>query len=378
MIRVGVISPEPTPYRTPLYDQIARLPDIELEVLYAARTVAKRSWTVELAHPATFLTGIVLPLSRLVHHDYPVSPQIWRILSRRRFDCLVVAGWSLFASQAAVVWARSHRIPYVVTSESHLLGERPAWIQLLKRLVIPQVVGPAAGMLVTGSAARDAVIAFGADPRTIRVFANTVDTHSLASVANQLRATRSAVRANLGIGGDEIAVVSVGRLDPQKGMDLLIEAVAAASTPMRVVLAGAGPAEAELAGLARKRGVDVTFAGFRQGHALTEVYLAADVFALLSRVEPWGVVVNEAAACGLPLVLSDSVGAARDLVEEGENGLIVPAGEIEPVAGALDMLAGDASLRARFGARSQAIAMQWGYDESIEAFADAVRDAVRR
>ena len=82
---------------------------------------------------------------------------------------------------------------------------------------------------------------------------------------------------------------------------------------------------------------------------IVELYVAADVFALLSEREPWAVVVNEAAACGLPLVLSDRVGAAHDLLRDGENGALVPAGDVGAAATALRALAADPELRARAG-----------------------------
>ena len=72
---------------------------------------------------------------------------------------------------------------------------------------------------------------------------------------------------------------------------------------------------------------------------IVELYVAADVFALLSEREPWAVVVNEAAACGLPLVLSDRVGAAHDLLRDGENGVLVAAGDVGGAAAALRELA---------------------------------------
>ena len=107
-----------------------------------------------------------------------------------------------------------------------------------------------------------------------------------------------------------------------------------------------------------------------------EAYCAADVFALLSNREPWAVVVNEAAACGLPLVLSDRVGAAFDLLRDGENGSLVPAGDVEAAARALRPLAADPNARLAAGARSRELARAWGYGPSVENLVAAVRDAL--
>jgi len=112
--------------------------------------------------------------------------------------------------------------------------------------------------------------------------------------------------------------------------------------------------------------------------ALAAEYVAADVFALLSPHEPWGVVVNEAAASGLPLVLSDRVGAAYDLLRDGENGFLVPAGDVAAAGAALGRLAADASLRRSAGARSRELVRDWGYEPSVENFLAAVREATAR
>jgi hypothetical protein len=91
MRRVTVVSPEPTPYRAPLYDRIAKR--VDLTVIYAAQTVASRNWSVQFEHQAVFLRGARVPGMRtLIRHDYPVTPGIIRALQRTRPDVVVVSG----------------------------------------------------------------------------------------------------------------------------------------------------------------------------------------------------------------------------------------------------------------------------------------------
>jgi glycosyltransferase involved in cell wall biosynthesis len=124
------------------------------------------------------------------------------------------------------------------------------------------------------------------------------------------------------------------------------------------------------------RGIRLVLTGDREWERIVEVYAAADVFALLSEREPWAVVVNEAAACGLPLVLSDRVGAAHDLLRNGVNGILVPAGDVDESARALLLLASDRDLRLAYGARSRELARDWGYGPSVAGFLAAAREAV--
>jgi glycosyltransferase involved in cell wall biosynthesis len=173
-----------------------------------------------------------------------------------------------------------------------------------------------------------------------------------------------------------VVVLSVARLAPEKGLDVLVHAVAeAGDSRILLVLAGGGPERERLEDLARVRGVRLLLAGDRAWERIVETYVAADVFALLSQREPWAVVVNEAAACGLPLVLSERVGAAHDLLVDGENGVLVGAGDVDAAAGALRRLAADPELRRAYGGRSRELARDWGYGPSVQGFLAAVREA---
>jgi glycosyltransferase involved in cell wall biosynthesis len=338
--RVTVVSPEPTPYRAPLFDRIAKRPDIELTVIYAAQTVAGRDWSVDLAHRAIFLRGVTLPGARkLLRHDYPLTVGVLPALRDSAPEVVVVSGWSTFASQAAIAWCRARRVPYVLHVESHDLGPRARWRRTVKGAVATPVIRRAASVLVVGSAARASVAARGAS--RIRVFANTIDVDRWIERAQRLPRSPH----------EGTAVLSVGRDVPEKGFDVLADACTRAGVRLDTVTGGL--VEEELA----------------------QRYVDADVFALLSRHETWGVVVNEAAASGLPLVLSDRVGAAHDLLRDGENGFVVPADDVGAAAEALSKLAADPDLRRRMGERSRDLVRAWTYDASVDAFVDAVREA---
>ena len=377
-VRVLAVFPEPTPYRAPLFDRLSEHPEIDLTVVYAAETVAGRTWEVEPRHRAQFLRGVRLPgAERVLHHDYPVTPGIARALERGRPDVVVVSGWSTFASQSAIAWCRTRGVPYVLVVESHDEGPRAGWRKAIKGTVVPALVRGAAGVLVTGSLARSSMIDRDADPERVGIFANTIDVDAFGADAEALAPERDLLRAELGAGPDDVVVLSVARLAPEKGLDVLVRAAAEAGDPrLLVVVAGAGPERERLNALAEELGVRLVLRGDLPWARIVETYVAADVFALLSEREPWAVVVNEAAACGLPLVLSDRVGAAHDLLRDGENGVLVPAGDASAAAAALRRLAADRLVRLAYGAVSREIAARWGYGASVDAFVAAVQRAV--
>jgi glycosyltransferase involved in cell wall biosynthesis/GT2 family glycosyltransferase len=376
--RVAAVFPEPTPYRGPLLDRVAALSEIDLTVIYAADTVARRTWRVEPKHRAVFLRGLRFPgAQRVLHHDYPLTPGVVRALTDAHPAVVVISGWSTFAAQAAITWCRLKDVPYVLVVESHDEGPRAGWRRKVKRTVVPPVVQNASGVLVTGTLARNSMVSRGAAPERVRVFANTIDVEGFGERADRLAARRAELRRELGADLDDVVVLSVARLVREKGLDALVRAVAAAADPrLRLVLAGDGPERDRLEKLAAELGVGAVFRGDTDWEKIVELYVAADVFMLLSEREPWAVVVNEAAACGLPLVLSDRVGAAHDLLRDGENGALVPAGDIQAAARALRDLAADPALRRTQGARSRELSRDWGYGPSVDGFLAAVREAV--
>jgi glycosyltransferase involved in cell wall biosynthesis len=377
-IEVVAVFPEPTPYRAPLLDRIAALPEIHLTVLYAADTVARRTWRVEPRHRAVFLRGVRVPgAATILHHDYPVTPGIRDALATAQPDVVVVSGWSTFAAQAAIAWCKVKNVPYVLVVESHDQGPRRGWRRVVKGAVVPSIVRGASGILATGTLARDSMIARGASSERVRIFANTVDVEAFGEHADLLASRRADLRARLGAGEEDVVVLSVARLVPEKRLDVLVDAVAAVGDPRLLFLvAGEGPERRPLERLVAERGARVRLVGDVDWAQIVELYVSADVFALVSEREPWAVVVNEAAACGLPLVLSDRVGAAHDLLRDGENGVLVSAGDVDATAAALRELAGDPARRQEMGARSRELARDWGYGPSVEGFAAAVREAV--
>ena len=241
---------------------------------------------------------------------------------------------------------------------------------------MPPVVKSAASVLVVGSLARKSTIEHGADPARVRIFANTIDVSAFEERADRLAARRPELARR----SASPETTSPACASPASRRRRGSARYSPRSTPRPIgassrcwsakARSGRGSSRSRASSASER-----SSPGPRPGTGIAEVYVASDVFALLSQHEPWGVVVNEAAACGLPLVLSERVGAAHDLLRSAENGVLVEAGDVEATAAALSRLAADADLRLRMGARSRALVEGWSYGPSVEAFVTAVREA---
>ena len=379
--RVVGVFPEPSPYRTPLLDTVAELDGLDLSVLYAAQTEAGGTSPDEPRHTHWVMRGFRVPTARgvlghayrgVLGHAYPVNWAIWRALLRLRPDCVVVSGWSTFAAQAAIAWCWMRGIPYVLMIESHGLETRVGWRRMVKQTVVRR----AAGHFVAGSLARESMLAHGARPERIRMFAGTTGVAKFDDRAEGPRRKRATLRAALGLVEADVAILCVGRLAPEQGLDTLLRAASSIEEPrIVVVLAGEERDRARLCSLAEERRIRLVLLGDVDPERVIDAYAAADVLALLSERETWGVVVNEGAACGLPLRLLEAVGSAHDVAIEGVNGRRISVNDVDAASAALKELAGDSGVRWRAGA-SRRIAGDFGYEQSAGGLVDLVRLAL--
>ena len=376
-----MVFPEPTPFRTVMLDRVAERPELDLTALYSDDSIARRTWTIRPQHRARFLGGVRVPgVYRALRHDYPLSLGVFRALAASRPEVVVVSGWSTFAAQATALWCRRRRVPYVLLVESNERDARPSWRRVVKEAVVPWMVRGAAELLVVGTLSRLAMTNRGVEPQRISLFADTIDVDSFGREADRLAARRDELRAEAGArdGGRRGAL---GR--PARAREGARHARprrrphrrrAARRAPCR----GRARCATRLVALARSLGVRLTLLPDVPWERVVERYAIADVFALLSTNETWGVVVNEAAACGLPLVLSDRVGAAHDLLEDGRNGSLVPAGDHVAAAAAISALAADPVRRRAAGQASRELMRGWGYEPSIENLVSVARRVAGR
>lgn len=166
--------------------------------------------------------------------------------------------------------------------------------------------------------------------------------------------------------GEEKIVLSVGQFIPRKGFDVLLKAAAGLPADTGVYIVGGEPTEAYRT---LAKGLDhVHFCGFRKKEALAEYYRAADLFVLPTREDIWGLVINEAMSCGLPVITTDNCVAGLELIREGVNGAIVPVDDVAALEEKMkEILAGDMEVMGR-------AALATAGEYTIEAMAKAHLD----
>ncbi len=177
-----------------------------------------------------------------------------------------------------------------------------------------------------------------------------------------------------------IRVLCVGRLVPDKNIETLIDAFAAAGFAdgeAELMVAGSGPLEARLSAAAERSGAAVRMVGYVPPDELPALYAQADVLALVSTYEPFGATMREGAAAGLALLCTRRAGAAGDVAVEGENALLVDPRDPAGIADALARLVRDSELRGRLAATSLEVSARHPLEADAEAWERAVLGASR-
>jgi len=376
-VRVSIVHNILTPYMVPVFNEIASRPTLDIVVYSMGESERNREWKVE---GGVEFRHVILRGSHFAFGDRDTSTvhvnlSILQKLSRERPEVIVSSGYSSITNQLAFYSAKTAGIPFLLWSGS-TQGEKH-WLKPALRPYLKWFVANVDGFIAYGSAARDYLICLGAPRAEISIAPNTVDTSFFKeSVMRRNRVTiRKNLREQLGLNAS-VLVLYVGQLIERKGVDSLIRAMSIVQQKRDVglVVVGDGRERSSLTHLSRGL-KEVVFTGNIQYRDLPDYYALADMLVLPSREEVWGLVVNEAMACGTPILCSSNAGCSRDLVKDSVNGFVFQPGDVNTLAQRIEELASDAELRGSFGSSSQQI-IAGGF--TIKHLADGVEQAIMR
>jgi glycosyltransferase involved in cell wall biosynthesis len=244
----------------------------------------------------------------------------------------------------------------------------------LKKWMVRRIFSLGSGIMVSSTGGVEHLKSLGFSADRIFLVPTAVDNDWWTAMADTV--DRGAVRAAWKIPDDASVALFCAKLQLWKGPRDLLEAFAKANVPNSyVVFAGDGPERANLERRAAELGIAdrARFLGFVNQTQLPSTYRAADLFVLPSLFEPFGLVVNEAMLCGLPVAVTDRVGARFDLVRQNENGFVFPAGDVEALASILRQILPDAEKRRRMGAAAKSRMEMWSPREYTDGVVRAVQ-----
>ncbi|MEQ1851592.1 MAG: glycosyltransferase family 4 protein, partial [Chthoniobacteraceae bacterium] len=351
VIRVAFVSVVPSPYQRDLFAALAARPELAIRVFYMEKSAPDSPWPDQPPAPhESRMPGFWFPLGHArVHVNWKLPrPADWDV---------IVCNTLMSITGQWLMRARLRRSRWIFWGEK--LGAR----------------GPTHDFLTAPLRRATAIAAIGTwaeqdytarFPGT-RVF--TIPYH--CALQPFLEAPRGAREPGT------TTFLFCGQMIARKGLDLLLSAFATLPENARLLLVGReAELPAMLATVPRSVRDRIRYAGFQPPESLPRYFVEGDVFVLPSRHDGWGVVVNQALGAGLPVIVSDQVGAGYDLVSAGENGFVFPNGDHAALASAMRRYAESASLCEAHGAASRQRAAGWTPARGAERWLAALKETV--
>ena len=366
-MRLAFVTSHPIQYYAPLFRALSRR--LDLVVFFAHRTTAsdqaKAGFGVEFEWDVSLLSGYAHQFLRNVATRPALdrfsgcdTPEIGERLREGRFDCVLVQGWYLKSFLQAVLAAKLQRLPVLARGDSHLNTPRSVLKRTVKAAVYPPFLRLFDAALYVGESSLAYWRHYGYPASRLFYSPHCVDAAWFAARATA--EARAELRTRLGIGSEAKVALFAGKLVPLKRpMDVVAAAALLKATGREpcLLVAGAGLLEREMSAAARAAGISINMLGFCNQTEMPKAYAAADVL-ILSSDETWGLVANEALACGRPVILSEAVGSAPDLAADGSVGRVFPAGNVGALAEAIADLLDNPPSPAAIAAKSAAFSLE--------------------
>ena len=363
--RVTVVTDIVTPYAVAVFSELASL--CRLTVIFCARTGSRGlAWDFPNGLPFRHrvLSGATIGRRSADAADIYPDPRLLFAVADTRPDAVVSGAFSI-PSLYAAIYSRVMRKPLLIQSDGTHASEQR--IDVVQRALRRLFARASSGAIANSLPAAQRFVELGWPSDRVHLAPHSTNVSGFHDVARDRNYKRNGT----------FAVLCVSRLIPRKGIDRLIAAAATArrlGTDVSLTIAGSGREEAALRRAAADAAVPVSWLGFVAHTELPRVFAAADAFAYPTAEDPYGIAVLEAAASGLPLVVSPHAGATADLVRHGVNGLVADPDDRAALADALVTLAADEELRRRLGraahvstAERTPAATARGYFDAVQA-----------
>ena len=337
-LSLAFVVERPTQFEVPFYRFAAQDPANRLKVIYTDPRCGAPVFDPELGREVAW--GFDL----LGGYEHAVLPRgegaAWLRRELHGCDLAIVNGYTQRAYLAATAAARREGIATGLRLDSVLWEGPPPRRNWPKRLLFAAFLKRRYELFFgVGSLTAEYLRACGVPAARIALFPYAVDVAGFRERSALAAEERAAVRARLGVPADDTLLLAVTKLNEREAPWDLLRALGARGREdgRWLAVAGDGPARPALEAFARESGLArVRFLGYVPYPELPGLYAASDLFLHPVREERWGVSVAEAMACGLPVVASSRVGAARDLVTPGRNGGVYPAGDAAALERAIE------------------------------------------
>ena len=333
--RVAFLVSHPIQYYVPLYRRLVEQGGFEVRVFYTwhggQSAVLDRgfgktfAWDIPLTEGYPFEVVPNVAREPGTHHFWGLrNPELLSRVLAWRPDVVHLTGYSYASHLSALRGLARRGVPVLFRGDSHLLDGRRGWKWWLTRAALRRIYHWPAAFLCVGQANRAYYQACGVPTEKLFACPHSIEVDRFAEPREQWEAEAARWRSELGVRAGERVLLFAGKFEPKKRpLELMQAFLHAASPECRLLMLGDGPLGDQVRSLAQQQPARLLTLPFQNQSRMPAVYRLGDVFVLPSAfAETWGLAVNEALACGRPVLVSDRVGCAADVVIPGFNGMV--------------------------------------------------------
>jgi len=385
MVDLAIFSSHPIQYKAPLYRRLARTEDIDLMVFYGSKRGVspsdigfnqKQKWDLPLleGYEHKFLSNYSWSDS-VAGFTSLINPSLATAISGS-FDALLIhTGYYRISSILAMLGAKARGVRVLLHGTGHK-HEVPPHVEIAKQSYVRPFLKGVDWVMADCSANKEYYQSFGFPADRITIMPAAVDNERFQNARSNLDDdTVASLRSELGIPSSHRVLLYVGKLIQRKRVGDLLSAFDGVPDGIgaTLLIVGDGGSREQLENQCADQEIeDVVFAGYRGQSELPAFYELGDVFVLPSSYDPSPKVLNEAMNFELPLVTSDGVGTAGELIDG--NGDIFPVGDVQALAGILEEYLSDTTNIETMGERSREIVDEWSYGADVAAFKEALSE----
>ena len=378
--KLDIIAPTCHHYQVPLFQRLASHPRIDLmvhfcsdealhgqDILKMYKTESRWADEVELleGYRHKFLRNYS-PWPSYIKGFYGLlNLGVWGEIKKNKPDVVVMMSWANPTWWMAVLACMRFRIPFMYMTDMNIQNEllKSPWKRWIKRVILGRMLFRlASGFLCAGTANADLFRFYGVPEKKLIPFAYNWGYEPFIEMAESITAQKNEIRAELGIPASSKVILYMGRMSREKCPLDLLKAYELTNIPDKtLVFVGDGPLRGQLEEYVSQHQLEsVRFINFQGRQDVPKFYAMADVLALPSHRETWGIVVNEAMCFGMPVIVSEQVGAVTDLVRDGYNGFRFARGDVKGLAGHIQRFFElPEEERSEMGSRSQELIRSW-------------------
>ena len=381
---LAIVQSHATQFDGPLFRKIAEQPSIDLTVYYLSRWALEPRYDRELNHRSGWDHDIVSGYRSCL---FPASIRkrllcVRQITKIARHDLVIVSGYNSVLRLLVAMMGKYYHTPVGLRADSVFTHRRQTWKWRLKDVLLPRLYRLYTTGHPTGSLAKAVMRHYGMSNKSLFLLPYSVDNDYLRARFEQAWPRRNHLREKMGIGPEDFVILGILKFVPREDPLTLLyayQSIVKEFLHTHLVLVGDGALMEDILVIVKDQGVKkVHLPGYLPYSQLPEYFAIADVFVHPARIEPWGVSVNEAMVCGLPVVVADTVGAGKDLVENGKTGFIFKEGDSVSLSNRVCQLITNLELRRTISHDVVRCISKWNYEATLHDLTKALEYVGRR